>query len=78
MKIEWNDDNEVRTDEGGNVWRKATDVEHYLRKLLAELVGGEDAPCRFDHHGYCQEHGWFGAPGECGTREAREAVGLDV
>lgn len=24
----------------------------------------EGTPCRFDHHGYCQEHGWL-APGEC-------------
>ena len=24
------------------------------RALLAELY--DDSPCRFDHHGYCQEH----------------------
>lgn len=47
-----------------------------LRELLTALVESEDQPCRYDHHGYCQEHGWFGEPGECYTRFAREAVGL--
>lgn len=47
-----------------------------LRELLTGLVESEDEPCSFDHHGYCQEHGWFGEPGECYTRLAREAVGL--
>lgn len=48
-----------------------------LRKLLTGLVEGEDQPCRFDHHGYCQEHGWFGEPGECYLAQARTALGLD-
>jgi hypothetical protein len=49
-----------------------------LRMLLTGLVEGEDQPCSFDHNGCCQEHGWFGEPGECYTRMAREAVGLGV
>jgi hypothetical protein len=47
-----------------------------VREILRTLVEGEDSQCRYDHHGYCQEHGYFGEPGECGTRDAREAVGL--
>lgn len=43
-------------------------------KLLQTFVEGEDSPCHFDHHGYCQEHGWFGEPGECNVREARELL----
>jgi len=27
-------------------------------KILLDLR--EDEPCRFDHHGNCQAHGWFG------------------
>lgn len=49
--------------------------EERLEELLAEMVGGDDTPCSFDHHGYCQEHGWFGDPGECGHREARQLLG---
>lgn len=52
--------------------------ENRLIQILRELVEPEDGPCRFDHHGYCQEHGWFGdQPGECGIREARGLLGLD-
>lgn len=49
-----------------------------VRTLLHELVEGEDRPCRFDHHGYCQEHSSFGEPGSCLTADAREALGLDA
>lgn len=46
-------------------------------RLLRGFVEHEDQPCQFDHHGCCQEHGWFGEPGECGVREARQLLGLD-
>jgi hypothetical protein len=46
-------------------------------ELLRGLVEPESDPCSFDHHGYCQAHGWFGEPGECGVREARQLLGLD-
>ena len=30
-------------------------------ELRAQLraTGFDPEPCRFDHHGYCQEHNWF-------------------
>lgn len=31
----------------------------------------DDEPCRFDHHGYCQEHGSFGE-GPCATAAVKE------
>ena len=39
------------------------DAERYKRER-DEAVGllwkvSSDEPCRFDHYGYCQEHGWF-------------------
>lgn len=37
----------------------ATEAVDILRDLY-----DEDEPCRFDHHGYCQEHLWFVAPTE--------------
>lgn len=49
---------------------------HQLHEILRGLVESEDQPCSFDHHGHCQEHGWFGEPGECYTRKARELLGL--
>jgi alpha-D-ribose 1-methylphosphonate 5-triphosphate synthase subunit PhnI len=51
--------------------------EQRLAQLLANFVAYEDKICSFDHHGYCQEHGWFGEPGECNVRAAREELGLD-
>lgn len=38
-----------------------------LYELLDKLA--EDTPCRFDHHGYCQEHGWLDE-GPCPHRQA--------
>lgn len=47
-----------------------------LRLALTGLANHEDQPCRFDHHGYCQEHpGGFGWEG-CGIAIARSALGL--
>lgn len=46
--------------------------------LLREQVEGDTNPCRYDHHGYCQEHGYFGDPGSCGVRDAREALGINA
>jgi hypothetical protein len=48
-----------------------------LAATLYEFVEGEGDPCRFDHHGYCQEHGYFGEPGDCHVRRGRELLGLD-
>ena len=43
------------------------------RQLLADLV--DDSPCRFDHDGNCQEHGFFWlAVGEVCPQERLKAV----
>ncbi len=44
-----------------------------LDEILSELVAGDDE-CSYDHHGYCQQHNWFGEYCECGIREARELL----
>lgn len=36
----------------------------------------DDEPCSFDHHGYCQTHGWF-HEGECNMARARRLLGLE-
>ena len=47
-----------------------------LEAALHGLVDHEDQPCRFDHHGYCQDHtGGFGEHG-CTTAIGRKALGL--
>jgi len=48
-----------------------------LRKILFHFVANEIDPCRFDHHGYCQEHGWFN-DSECMVSVARRALGLQA
>lgn len=42
-----------------------------LYGLLDKLA--EDGPCGFDHHGYCQEHGWLDE-GRCPHAEADEVL----
>ena len=44
------------------------------RGLVADLVDG--GKCTFDHHGYCQEHGWFETEPACPHGRAK-ALGLD-
>jgi hypothetical protein len=39
-------------------------------RLLGQFVDHEDGPCRFDHHGACQEHG--SDEGPCATDTARQ------
>jgi hypothetical protein len=45
-----------------------------LRELLDDLY--DDSPCSFDHHGYCQEHGWL-QPGTCIMARVRAALSGD-
>ncbi len=40
------------------------------RELVECFVDKE--PCWFDHHGYCQEHGWTSTP--CGMAELRACL----
>lgn len=44
-----------------------------VRALVVDLV--DDGMCRFDHHGYCQEHGWFETEPACPHGRAK-ALGL--
>ena len=57
------------------------DLHDALRALVAELEAAlrgllepfDDDPCRYDHHGYCQQH--FVEPGDrCCVKLAREAL----
>lgn len=58
--------------------QEARKVLPEYKKLLEELVGHENRPCHFDHHGDCQEHVTAsGEAGYCTTRAARELLGLD-
>ena len=42
--------------------------------LLKEWLELNDTPCRFDHHGYCQEH--FGQEGDdCIVQRTRAFLG---
>lgn len=44
----------------------------FLTEIVRDLI--DDNPCRFDHHGYCQEHGWL-REGKCPVERARD-IGL--
>jgi hypothetical protein len=42
-------------------------------EILEDLL--ERSDCRLDHHGYCQEHGWFADAPRCPHARAREFLG---
>lgn len=42
-----------------------------LASTLADFL--DDEPCEFDHHGYCQMHGWLDE-GECSMSRARRIL----
>lgn len=49
-----------------------------LRALLVELVGGEDDPCSYDHHGWCQTHYKGGEDFySCTVARARAVLGYE-
>lgn len=45
-------------------------------ELLTAFVVHETAPCRYDHHGDCQEHGGRMLNGRCAVETSRAALGL--
>lgn len=50
-----------------------------LVELLRDLVDPDD--CEFDHHGYCQAHGWTETEPRCPHARAKEllaVLGRDV
>ena len=60
----------VRADLHDALRRRVAELEAALRGLLEPF---DDEPCRYDHHGYCQEH--FVEPGDrCCVKLAREAL----
>jgi hypothetical protein len=44
-----------------------------LRELLQDLIDPD--PCSFDHHGYCQAHGWMSTSPRCPHARAKELLG---
>jgi len=46
-------------------------IKELLSLLSALTDGGE---CRYDHHGYCQEHGWFYTDEVCPHKRAKELL----
>ena len=49
--------------------KEDTDEILQLRILLKDLV--DDDPCTFDHHGYCQAHGWMSTDSLCPHARAK-------
>ena len=53
--------------DGAGVFDETTE----LREVLGDLIDPD--PCWFDHHGYCQAHGWL-TDGECPQARAKRLV----
>lgn len=53
------------------------DLLSNAEKIVYDFVEGETYPCWYDHHGYCQEHGWFDTDPICPVRRGRDLLGLD-
>lgn len=41
-----------------------------LRQLVKDFIDPDD--CDYDHHGYCQTHGWFETDPVCPHKRAKE------
>lgn len=58
---------------------KPASIRHWDFRLALVLLAADgdvadDGPCRFDHHGDCQNHGHTDFKGECPTMRARALV----
>lgn len=49
----------------------ARDVDDLLT-LIGDLTDPGD--CWYDHHGYCQEHGWFATTPRCPHARAKDVL----
>lgn len=54
-----------------------TTITEYKREPLDQAISIikdliDDEPCRFDHHGYCQSHGWMATWPPCPQKRAKE------
>jgi hypothetical protein len=47
-------------------------VERDYRALLEDLADPD--PCQYDHHGYCQAHGWLQTDPRCPHLRAKELL----
>lgn len=50
----------------------AARLDPVLRELLEHLT--DEDPCWFDHHGYCQAHGWMETEPRCPHARAKELL----
>lgn len=44
-----------------------------MKAILEDLE--ENEPCFYDHHGYCQAHGWFETDPVCPQKRLRDILG---
>lgn len=57
--------------EGDVEYRVDREVQE-LKKIITDLTDPD--PCSFDHHGYCQAHGWFDVEPKCPHARAKEII----
>lgn len=56
--------------------RELEEENQKLRALVGDLA--DDGTCWYDHHGYCQEHGWFATDPQCPHARARQITKEDT
>lgn len=56
--------------------RELEEENQKLRALVDDLA--DDGTCWYDHHGYCQEHGWFATDPRCPHARARDIAKEDT
>lgn len=55
-----------------NALRDELVAARQMRELLTDLADPD--PCWFDHHGYCQAHGWMATDPHCPHARAKELL----
>lgn len=61
---------EARRRRVANATARGGHVPPELRELLADLTDPDE--CWFDHHGYCQAHGWMQTDPPCPHARAKQ------
>ena len=62
-----------------NKWLKASARINREKREEATLILADifdEALCSFDHHGYCQAHGWLTVEAECPHARAKRFIGI--
>jgi len=67
--VKWRGAFHEAVEHGRNLFASYKNIASSAAALIGDLH--DDSPCWYDHHGYCQGHGWMEADIECPHARAK-------